>query len=603
MVKKILLILLSVVLVVACFTMTACKETPTYTITFDVDGGSAVSTQKVEKGEKASKPVDPTKVGYEFDNWYLGEEQTPFDFENTSINKSITLKAKWNINQYSITFDSDGGTPVDTITQDYDTAVSASVTTTKTGYEFLGWFEEGSTDAYVFTTIEARNVELKAKWNINQYSITFDSDGGTPVDTITQDYDTAVSAPTNPTKTGYIFTGWYEDSVIPYEFNRIEARNVSLKAGWDLDEYSISFDTDGGLPTIDTITQDYGTSVVAPAQPSKTGYTFIGWFEEGSNDAYVFTTIEARNVELKAKWEINQYSISFDTDGGLPTIDTLIQNYGTSVVAPEQPTKPGFNFLGWFEEGSNVAYVFNTIEARNVELKAKWGETQEYSITFNSDGGSPVATIIDNAGMPVSAPANPTKTGYTFVGWFEDGETSAYVFNVIEERNVALTAKWDINQYSITFDTDGGEPATIDTITQDYDTEILAPANPTRDGYVFLGWFEEDSSVAYAFNRIEARNVELKAKWGEIRGIIILDKNMDGQFVGGFTQDKLTPYITQEITLPEITCFGYKFLGWKNKSTGEMLEKVDGEYKIIHDGNDVEYQAQWEKIYQGSDTV
>ncbi len=606
MLKKILLILLTVVLVIACFTMTACKETPTYTVSFDSAGGTLVEQQKVKEGSKASKPENPTKVGYEFDDWYLGEEQTPFDFEKTSIKKNTTLTAKWNVNQYSISFDTDGGEPatIHTITQDFDTVVSAPADPIKTGYTFSGWFEDGSLTAYVFDKIEARDVELKAKWTINEYTISFDSDGGSIIEDITKTYGENVEKPLDPTKTGYTFMGWFEaNSVLQYEFDTMESRNVELKAGWKINKYSISFDTDGGEPaTIDTITQNFDTAVSAPTQPTKTGYTFSGWFEDGSLNAYVFDKIEARNVELKAKWTINQYSISFDTDGGEPaTINTITQDYNTVVIAPTKPTKVGYNFLGWFEDGSLNAYVFSTMEARNVELKAKWGEAQEYSITFDSDGGTPVATIIERVGLPVSAPAEPTKTGYTFSGWFEEGSLNAYVFSTMEERNVELKAKWTINQYSITFDADGG--SVVETITQDYGTEVIAPANPTKDGHVFIGWFEENSILPYEFDTIEARNVELKARWGEIRGVITLDKNKDGQLVIGFTQGTLTPYVGQEIIIPEIECWGYKFLGWKNLSTGEMLEKVDGEYKIIHDGNDVEYQAQWEKIYQGSDTV
>ena len=203
--------------------------------------------------------------------------------------------------------------------------------------------------------------------------------------------------------------------------------------------------------------------------------------------------------------------------------------------------------------------------------------------------------------MPVTAPAEPTKTGYTFVGWFENGSQTAYTFVEIEERNVELKAKWNINQYSISFDSDGGSD--VDDITQDYNTLVTAPADPTKTGFVFLGWYETESDVPYEFNLIESRNVELKAKWAEIRGVVMLDKNLHGLQVDGFTQGTLNPYIGQEIILPELSCWGYKFLGWKNLTTNQMVEIQDGEYKLVHDGNDVTYQAQWEKTSIDSDIV
>ena len=353
-----------------------------------------------------------------------------------------------------------------------------------------------------------------------------------------------------------------------YTFNTIEAREVSLKAVWSINQYTINFNSNGGT-SVKPITQDYGTTVLAPTNPTKTGYTFAGWYEDGKTNAYAFNKIEARNVSLKAKWIANQYSITFDSDGGTP-VGKITQNFGTSVVAPANPTKPGFNFLGWFESGNTSAYVFNTIEARNIALKARWGETQEYSIIFDSDGGSPVETIIKRAGLSISAPTSPTKTGYTFDGWFEDGNTNSYLFNTMEERNIVLKAKWKINQYSITFNSNGG--SVVDKITQNYNTTVAKPADPTRDGYVFLGWFEDGKETAYEFNRVEARNVILIAKWGELSGVITLDKNLEGQEAIGFTEGTISPYIGQEIVLPELrVVFGYKFLGWKNLKTNQML--------------------------------
>ncbi|MBO7149721.1 MAG: InlB B-repeat-containing protein [Clostridia bacterium] len=601
MFKKISLILLTVVLMATCFMVTACKK-DVYTVAFNSDGGTPIAQQRIEEGSKATKPTDPTKVGYSFDNWYLGQAETPFDFGKTAITRNTTLKAKWIINQYSITFDSDGGSAVDTITQDYNSTVVAPADPTMAGYIFGGWYEEGSQTPYTFNKIEARNVSLKARWTIGQFSITFDSNGGSAVDTITQEFNTSVTKPADPVRIGYTFRGWHEPtSIIQYVFNKIEPRNITLKAIWGINQYSITFDSNGGS-AVDAITQDYNTTVVAPTSPIMSGYTFGGWYEEGADTPYTFNTIEARDVSLKAVWNINQYSITFDSDGG-SAVDTITQDYNTSVTKPADPTRIDYNFLGWFEEGQESAYVFNTIEARNVVLKAKWGEKTKYSIVFDSDGGSIVPTIIGSEDTSVSAPANPTKEGHTFVGWFEEGQENAYVFNTIEERNVSLKAKWTINQYSISFDTDGGVPATIETITQDYGTAVAKPADPTKDGFVFLGWIDQETDQLYEIDTIEAKDVELKASWAEIRGVITLDKNLQGIQVNGLAQGVLTPYVGQEVLLPELDCWGYEFKGWKNLSTGELIEEIDGEYKIVHDGNDVTYQAQWDKISQDSDII
>jgi uncharacterized repeat protein (TIGR02543 family) len=179
--------------------------------------------------------------------------------------EDVTITAKWTINQYTITFDTDGGSGIDPITADYGTEVTAPADPTKTGYTFAGW------DNDIPTTMPAEDVTITAKWTINQYTITFDTDGGSGIDPITADYGTEVTAPADPTKTGYTFAGW--DPEIP---TTMPAENVTITAKWTINQYTITFDTDGGSG-IDPITADYGTEVTAPADPTKTGYTFAGW--------------------------------------------------------------------------------------------------------------------------------------------------------------------------------------------------------------------------------------------------------------------------------------------------------------------------------------
>ena len=503
--KKLIITALSTIVVATtAMGLTACGKE--YKYDFMVDGQVYKS---IVLNEEFAKPADPTKTGYTFAGWYLNDvEYTDFTVE---LEADVQLVAKWTVNQYSISFDANGAGTIDTITQDFDTAVSAPTTPTKTGYDFAGWFEANSNTAYNFNKIEARDVALTAKWTIKKYSINFNSDGGTAVDTITQDYQSSVTAPTAPTKEGYTFAGWFEEgSSAAYVFNVIEARTVELKAKWTINAYSIIFNSDGGS-SVDTITQDFGTTVSAPAVPTKVGYTFVGWFEEGSATAYEFNTIEARIVELKAKWTINAYSIEFNSDGG-SLVATITQDYQSSVTAPVDPTKEGYTFAGWFEEGSATAYEFNTIEARTVELKAKWTINQ-YTINFNSDGGTAVAPITQDYATSVSAPTAPTKEHYDFAGWFEAGSATAYNFNTIEARNVDLIAKWTIKKYSITFDSDGG--SLVDTITQDYNTAVAAPTIPTKQGYTFIGWFEDGEESAYEFAKIEGRDVSLVAKWSK----------------------------------------------------------------------------------------
>ena len=188
-----------------------------YTVTFLSDGESAAPSQ-IRANTPADQPADPTKEGYTFIGWYNGESE--WDFE-TPVTTGLTLTAKWQLNRYTITFDTAGGSEVPSITQDYGTAIIAPANPTKTGYTFAGW------DKTIPSTMPAENITLTARWQLNRYTITFDTAGGSEVPSITQDYGTAITAPANPTKTGYTFAGW--DKTIP---TTMPAGDMTITARW-----------------------------------------------------------------------------------------------------------------------------------------------------------------------------------------------------------------------------------------------------------------------------------------------------------------------------------------------------------------------------------
>ena len=187
------------------------------TVTFQSEGGSEVASQ-IRANTPADQPADPTKEGYTFIGWYNGESE--WDFE-TPVTTGLILTAKWQLNRYTITFDTAGGSEVPSITQDYGTAITAPANPTKTGYTFAGW------DKTIPTTMPAEDMTITAQWQVNQYTITFKPENGGQDIVIKQDYGTAITAPANPTKTGYTFAGW--DKTIP---TTMPAENMTITARW-----------------------------------------------------------------------------------------------------------------------------------------------------------------------------------------------------------------------------------------------------------------------------------------------------------------------------------------------------------------------------------
>ena len=477
---------------------------PTYAVTLNTNGGTInngnVTGYTYGVGATLPAADDMTYTGHTFKGWYDNENLTgsPVTAIGGAETGNKEYWAKWEINPYTITFDTNGGSEIAPITQDYGTEITAPDNPTRKGYTFKGWDKE------IPETMPAENITVTAQWEINRYTITFDTAGGSEIAPITQDYGTNITAPADPTREGYTFIGW--DREIP---KTMPAENITVTAQWEINQYTITFDTNGGSE-IAPITQDYGTEITAPDNPTRKGYTFKGWDKE------IPETMPAENITVTAQWEINRYTITFDTAGG-SEIAPITQDYGTNITAPANPTRKGYTFKGWDKE------IPETMPAENMTVKAQW-EINQYAITFDTAGGSEIAPITQDYGTEITAPDNPTREGYTFIGWDRD------IPEIMPAENITVTAQWEINRYTITFDTAGGSE--IAPITQDYGTNITAPADPTREGYTFIGW---DKAIP---TTMPAENITVTAQWKDSEkptGEIKINENSWKAFLNNIT--------------------------------------------------------------------
>ena len=388
---------------------------PTYAVTLNTNGGTInngnVTGYTYGVGATLPAADDMTYTGHTFKGWYDNENLTgsPVTAIGGAETGNKEYWAKWEINQYTVTVKPENGKADIIITQDYGTPITAP-TLTREGYTFKGWDKE------IPETMPADNITVKAQWEINQYTIAFDTNGGSEITPITQDYGTKITAPDKPTRKGYTFKGW--DKEIP---KTMPAENITVKAQWEINQYTITFDTNGGSE-IAPITQDYGTEITAPDNPTRKGYTFKGWDKE------IPETMPAENITVKAQWEINQYTITFDTNGG-SEIAPITQDYGTEITAPDKPTRKGYTFKGWDKE------IPETMPAGNITVKAQW-EINQYTITFDTNGGSEIAPITQDYGTEITAPDNPTRKGYTFKGWDKE------IPEAMPAENITITARW-----------------------------------------------------------------------------------------------------------------------------------------------------------------
>ena len=280
------------------------------------------------------------------------------------------------------------------------------------------------------------------------------------------------------------------------------------------EEYTVTFNAYGGFPTPDEQHVKSGEKAVLPAEPTLKGHTFAFWYlgdDEENATAYDFDTPVTGDITLTAKWNINKYTVTFNSYGGTPVPPAQEVEYGLTATEPDDPTLKGYTFAFWYlgdDEQNATAYDFNTPVTENITLTAKWN-INKYTVTFNSYGGTPVPPAQEvEYGLTATEPATaPTKTGYTFDGWYLGDEK--YDFSDAVEQNITLYANWEKNIYTVTY-TDGvdGEEVFAD---QTYrvpfeDTTPAFKGNPTRDGYVFDGWKP-------AFSDTVTGNVTYVAQW------------------------------------------------------------------------------------------
>ena len=436
-----------------------------YTVTF----GSGVPSQ-IRANCPATLPDSPTKRGYIFNGWLNGG--TPYDFTQ-NVTQNIYLTADWVPKSYTVKFDTNGGTAIADKTLTWDDMVLEGVSDpTKPGYDFAGWTFDGgnvltrTTYANLAADDTVTSITLTAQWTLHLYTVTLDANGGT-------------------------------------------------------------FDANGSTVERDTVQITYGGNFNQMPIPRYKGYFFRGWYDEkwggrqyGDEDGRgTYTYDKAGDCTLYAMWEEAPLcTVTFDPNGGTLTgAATCEEKQNECIQRPyEEPIREGHNFRGWYTDAAckpEQKWDFDDPIPGNMTLYAGW-DILSYVIRVKFANGEPDSIINQNYDTAITVPDDPTREGYTFIGWDTPFPKK------MPAKIMEITALWQINRYKITFDTDGGSE--IDSIEQDYDTEITAHDAPTKEGYTFIGW---DTTVP---KKMPAKDMTVKARWKDIEkptGKISLDTN------------------------------------------------------------------------------
>ena len=491
-----------------------------YTIKWvDWDGSEVRTDTEVPYGTELEVPEDPTRAAddqytYTFKGWTPEVETVTGDAVYTAVYEKTT-------NKYTVTWKNDDGSVLRTDKNvEYGTMPNYGSNPTKAAdaqytYTFKGWTPEVETvtgDA-VYTAVYEKTT--------NKYTVTWKNDDGSVLRTDKNvEYGTMPNYGSNPTKAAdaqytYTFKGWTPEV-------KTVTGDATYKATYtkEANTYTLTYDLDGGEwenDTTYTYTKKYKEEVEVKADPTKTGYTFAGWTSAEVEVVNGKFTMPAKDVTLKAKWNVNKYTIKWvNWDDSEVRTDTEVA-YGTELEVPEDPTRAAdaeytYTFAGWTPKIETV-----TGDATYKATYTK--EANTYTLTYDLDGGEwendTTYTYTKKYKEEVEVKADPTKTGYTFAGW-----TSAEVEVVngkftMPAKDVTLKAKWEANVYKVTYDLDGGEwtEATNEFPYEYKATVEVVKTVPTREGYKFSGWRSEEVTIENDAFTMPAKDVVLKAVW------------------------------------------------------------------------------------------
>ena len=512
-------------------------------------------------GQDVTVEAAPIVEGYDFEGWFDANGEEYFADGTDTINMpaaNVTLSGTYTAKSYTITFNSNGAEDIPSATYKCDEVVETLPAPTIDGYTFAGWYE-GETKVDAGFKMPARNIALTAKWDkVVKYSIiTLDANGGkfsngAPVYPVKAEVGVPFNAvPENPTREGFEFIGWTDKdgnaTSIPKVFPE---EDVTIKAAW-AEIYDVTYYDEDGTTVIKSFVDAGKEGANVPAIdeadiPQKAGYRFMGW--EGMPED---GKIPAGNLSLVAKYEeiiVPKYTITYISNGA--TVNTVSYEEGAVIEEYNLKDVEGYTFNGWKPE------LPDTMPAENLTVEAVW-DINEHDITLDANGGkfadgTGIFTDTLDYGTVLSGiiPANPTRDGYEFAGW--DGELPS----TMPDHDVSLKAKWELKEYTITFDSNGGS----DVPAQKYKfgETVTAPADPTRDGFKFVKWNPALPET------MPANDITVVAEWEAVvvTKTLTIDAN-GGAFADGTDKKTETLAVGEEIKdLPVPTRDGYDFAGW-----------------------------------------
>ena len=423
----------------------------------------------------------------------------------------------------TVTYDKNGAGSSFTRSVTYGKSYGKVDKPTRTGYEFTGWYTAKTGGSQVTETTLMKKTEnhtLYAHWEPKKYTVTF-KNGTTTVSTKTVTYGNTYEELPGCTKKGYDLAGWFTSSSggsqVTASTKVTITSNQTLYTHWTPKKITVSFDTDGGS-SVTPKTVKYNDYYTLPSKPTKTGYTFDGWYTAASGGTKITSSTKVTASEdhtVYAHWTANKYTVTFDKNGGSGANFTRTIAYGSTYTKVDKPARTGYDFIGWYTAktgGNQVTETTKMTTASNHTVYARWSP-KTFTVYFNSNGGSSVSSKKVTYDGYYGSLTTPTRKNYTFLGWYtakSGGTLVTASTKVTITSSQTLYAQWEGDKYTVTFDKNGGDGDNyIRSIA--YGNTYTKVDKPTRTGYDFIGWYtartggsqvQTSGSLSYFFHSI-----------------------------------------------------------------------------------------------------
>ena len=478
-----------------------------YTVTMDTAGGDPIRPIQYTVESEAFQLPTPVRTGYIFLGWTgegITEPQKTIEIPQGGTGDR-TYTANWQVIEYTIITLLEGGNAGSSGEYFYTVEQTVTLPTpTRTGYTFLGWTGEGITTPQPNVTIPKGSTGNKTyieNWKLTEYNITMDLNGGSGQEKVVYTMtDEDFELPT-PTRNGYEFVGWTGEDITTPQTSVIIPKgstgNKAYTANWQVIEYTITLDTNGG-PAVSPIKYTVEDTFTLP-YILRPGYEFAGWTLDGSG-MLPFTPLiiypgTTGDLHYKAEWRLAEYTITMDLDGGSGQEKVVYTITDEDFELPT-PTRNGYEFVGWTGERITTPQTSVKIpkgSTGNKAYTANW-KVIRYTITLVTNGGAVIASIRYTVEDSVTLPIPPDRPGYEFSGWVLDGSgqfpSTPMIIPKGSTGDRIYKAEWRVATYTITFVSHG---RVYNWVQYTINNQVYF-GTPEEDpsyylpGYTFVGW-------------------------------------------------------------------------------------------------------------------